>query len=1244
VASFVASKVHAETLLAFLIAGFIVQNFSRHGHTLVHAFERIALPVFVIYFAAQAAALDLVSVTVYLPLTLALVAVRVSVFYFGVGFGAKLVNIDEAARRNLQMSFYSQGGVDLVLAAMIVEAIPSWGAHVQTVTMATVLIYVIAGPPLLARALDRMGESAAARERGAEQLEAEAAHAAEIAEPESFVAPSAEDPRLQARLTSLHELVVELAEVEIGAGIRERAATRKAELCSAAAQIRASLEFEHGPPSAAALRERVQRLDVELTACARGWPELALTPFDRPQLEQLLARLASALPFSATHRVTREDRLFEPKGSRFARVIRASRRLRRSIAGRGARTIALGRLWRYHLTLEVPVSLWSTMRFGEALAWHRLLEHYRITRTQLEALAGGEWRQLALEFSGPQGGQDHGHEGHDEGHDTDHGHESEPEDEHGEHDHAPEPAVELDIEDVRAAVLERACAREQALLALLDELDSPLEQGFVTALSRAWSGFVESVELAGTLELPAWRYRPSRRYDTAQAATAELRERSDDDRETAGGRRDALRTLVEARCLAALAHTRAEQFGTRLHEGLAPIRVGLDQALVDARKLTDVEGEQLAAVERGRVLADDIQRVITALDHLRRGLAELQLSDLGEPGRALGEIPEQLSPSLELASAPELAGRAAAKRAPLRLRAWLGQTLARELRATLAGVEDELAAGLSGVRVAVSHARQVLDYHLGHDSGAAPQIDEGLGERIAALIVRAREQLDELTDAGTTHVRDKLGEAEAEALEPLLEARWEEIRRRSRRFDDGRSVATIGAWLQERGRGVGERARELARRTNEELDAVLSDRPTVGESEAFRGLLLGPRSSMPEAYQRLFTSVPAEIVGLLIDRPELVDLRQAVERWRAGRGGGPILIWGERGAGKRTLIRQVIGDLEQARAVDPSATEIQRKWLRLSPTFEREADVTREFASILGVGVGSATHFGELLHSLRAAPSFSRPPTLVVVENTERLFRRTPEGLETVRRLLALIAASSGQILWVVLMADAAVRVLDPALELRGRFPLALHVPPVDAKQLERVLDARHRLSGYRLRCEPGRPTLHEWLRHPASAWRQRRDHDLATSERIAALSAGNIRQALRMWLAAAHIDERDPSTVVVGPLPGERCPLTAELPLSSKLLLGALVLYGPLLRGELEVVHGSAGHDPRAGAAMRRGESALDLDAELTHLAQLGLVVIDHDFVVRERERQDGAEPVIRIDTRLVQPIAAELRAANLL
>ena len=79
--SYVSSMLHAETLLAFLTAGFIVQNFSRHGHDLIHELEKISTPVFIIYFMTQAAQLDLKGVVAYLPLTLILAAVRATSFF-----------------------------------------------------------------------------------------------------------------------------------------------------------------------------------------------------------------------------------------------------------------------------------------------------------------------------------------------------------------------------------------------------------------------------------------------------------------------------------------------------------------------------------------------------------------------------------------------------------------------------------------------------------------------------------------------------------------------------------------------------------------------------------------------------------------------------------------------------------------------------------------------------------------------------------------------------------------------------------------------------------------------------------------------------------------------------------------------------------------------------------------------------------------------------------------------------------
>src|SRR5690606_34258418 len=95
--------------------------------------------------------------------------------------------------------------------------------------------------------------------------------------------------------------------------------------------------------------------------------------------------------------------------------------------------------------------------------------------------------------------------------------------------------------------------------------------GLLCGLAGAWRDFLDSVELAGTLERPAWRTRPSSRYDAAQAAIADLVERSGRDREAAAGRLDALLVLANAEHVATSIRTAALEFESSVSAALADL-------------------------------------------------------------------------------------------------------------------------------------------------------------------------------------------------------------------------------------------------------------------------------------------------------------------------------------------------------------------------------------------------------------------------------------------------------------------------------------------------------------------------------------------------------------------------------------------------------------------------------------------------------------------------------------------------
>lgn len=1237
ITSFVASRLHAETLLAFLVGGFVVQNFSRHGHTLIEAFERIALPVFVIYFTTQAARLDLVAVTVYLPLTLLLVGTRCAMFYWGIGAAARLARVDEPQRQMLRMSFFSQGGVDLVLAAMIAKGIPGWGLEVQTVTVATILFYIVLGPPLLARALDRAGESAAARERGSETLEARRGHDQAPRHRATLAWLETGDPALDRTLAALRRTVKEVLGDLVRRTAVERAAARREVMAELSRTITTTLEpaellladGDEGAEriDAEALRKRLRAAHAEVARrlVALGDP-LRLVPLDSAAASEAFERLLDAEPLGSLHRIAREPALFELRGTRLQRLIRVGRRVRRSLLGPGMRTVPVGRLWRYHVALDVPVVFWSRVRAQEGEAWSALLRHYRKTwracdqLVQLVELAAAAAegpgaapaRSVLLSGSYPKLTASHaGHVGHDG--------EGEPEDE--------SPAATL--RRLHAEALER----EQALVIDRQTQDHELEQGLEGALDDAWDAFTRSVEVAGTLENPAWKYRVSTRYDAAQAATAELRERLDRDREAAAGTRDAIVMLA---CSARFGEGVAQEvarLSTELERDLEASTPGFRRVLDLCPALAsapDVRGHYEVATS----LLDAISRLAASLDDVARRMEEPEAiaTRSAALSSALTEAPALLEPmplaSLDGTFDPN------EKRVAIGLRGWLDQAVARELTVAVLDVRAHAAQRVADVVVSLQHTKQVLDYHLGLTrhldtaAGAGEGFDRSVSERVSTLVERALAELTAAARRVDEELRGHWAKIRDKGLLPLLDGRWRDVQRQLRRLDEGTATrGTLAERTRERIQDAAARARRAALGLRDEIAAVFVERTTPEALAAYRQLLFGPASTMSEAYQRLFTSAPAESIGLVLDRPEVATVEAGVEQWLAGRG-GPILVRGDRGVGKRTIIRHMANRL---------GDRIQIRWLSLTPDLDTEPDVARRLSPLLGLP--SAAGFDALVAaaSRHARPVAGRVRTAIVIANVERLFRRTPAGLDRIRRFFDLVAATSGDVLWIVLFAEPAARLLAPVLELEGRFPVRVTVPPMSTRQLASMLELRHRLSGYALGFRHHTPSLHEWVRSPTAAWRTRRRTGAATLERLSLLSAGNVRQALRLWLAAARLEDGDVADdgegpmrraagrVVVGPLAALPDALVDELPLISRLLLAALLLHGPLRRDELSAV------------TLRQGHA---LDAEITHLVHLGFLSLQTDPPGPHGER----EPLVQVNTRLVAPLTQELRACNLL
>lgn len=154
-----AKVAHVETLLMLLTAGFVMENVSQgRGEHLLHAMERSAAPVFVVFFAlagakivpAQVASLAIVAVPVVLARALGI--------WGGARLGARWSNAEPAVRDHAWKGLISQAGVAIGLATIVADNLPGIGTEVQPLILAVIAINETAGPIVFRRGIEQAGE------------------------------------------------------------------------------------------------------------------------------------------------------------------------------------------------------------------------------------------------------------------------------------------------------------------------------------------------------------------------------------------------------------------------------------------------------------------------------------------------------------------------------------------------------------------------------------------------------------------------------------------------------------------------------------------------------------------------------------------------------------------------------------------------------------------------------------------------------------------------------------------------------------------------------------------------------------------------------------------------------------------------------------------------------------------------------------------------------------------------------
>lgn len=137
---------HYETLLVFVVAGFVVTNFSRQTGKLLETIEALSAVVMIIFFATMGASLQVSQLSYIWDFVLFLVLARLVLTWLSEVFSAQLARSGPSLARYGWTPFVSQAGLSVGLAVIIQDQLPGVGSMVATLAVSTITINQIVGP------------------------------------------------------------------------------------------------------------------------------------------------------------------------------------------------------------------------------------------------------------------------------------------------------------------------------------------------------------------------------------------------------------------------------------------------------------------------------------------------------------------------------------------------------------------------------------------------------------------------------------------------------------------------------------------------------------------------------------------------------------------------------------------------------------------------------------------------------------------------------------------------------------------------------------------------------------------------------------------------------------------------------------------------------------------------------------------------------------------------------------------
>ncbi len=209
-------------------------------------------------------------------------------------------------------------------------------------------------------------------------------------------------------------------------------------------------------------------------------------------------------------------------------------------------------------------------------------------------------------------------------------------------------------------------------------------------------------------------------------------------------------------------------------------------------------------------------------------------------------------------------------------------------------------------------------------------------------------------------------------------------------------------------------------------------------------------TQLPEEYIRQFPMYPLlgeqDLVVLPREQP-VADTTRQVARWQKSRVDGSLVVLGDKGQGKTTLLGMIRDALEDI----PVVEHIIRKKV------VTEQALVDDLAPSFGLEPGSVDLKALIAH-LQAGPE-----RVVLVDEAHNVFLRTNGGFKAFDALVKLVNATSDRVFWALVFNRYSWTFINQTRKRVHYFRRLLNVPTWSADELQKLIAARNMRTGFEI-------------------------------------------------------------------------------------------------------------------------------------------------------------------------------------